>query len=138
MDELRKRQRTEEYSSFYYDNPDYRPPHFGDSQTDSRSDSSGAAPSCSTSDKNEESDIESAPLPNMNVEPYASNPNWRKGVFLKIFTGDNRGFGWHKKKLREMEMHGTEKDKSLLGVLKDIIAPAAEQSEDDLVLTPYR
>ena len=34
MVEQRKRQRIEENSSFYYNNPDYRPPHFGSSQSD--------------------------------------------------------------------------------------------------------
>ena len=52
---------------------------------------------------------------------------------MKSYTIDNRGFGWHKKTLRDMEMHGTAKDKSLLGVLKDVIAPAAEQSEESTV-----
>ena len=34
MDGMRKRQRIEGDHSFYYDNPDYRPPNFGDSQSE--------------------------------------------------------------------------------------------------------
>ena len=56
MDEMRKRQKIEDDYSFYYNNPDYRPPNFGESQSEygssslsSRAENNGNAHEESTS-----------------------------------------------------------------------------------------
>ena len=108
MVEQRKRQRIEENSSFYYDNPDYRLPHFRSSQSDFR----------------ESSESESNVEIKCNEEDHlkkAEEGEWRNSRFWGIRSFDSRGFGKHRVTLHAMEMYGTDQDKNLLRVLRDVM-----------------
>ena len=104
MVEQRKRQRIEENSSFYYDNPDYRPPHFGSSQSDFRQ--SSESESNVEMECNEEDDLKKA-----------KQCQWRNTWFYGIRSFDGRGFDKHRITLHAMEMYCTDQDKNLLRVL---------------------
>ena len=91
MDEMRKRQRIEADDSFYYDNPDYRPSNFGESQSECGSVSNSSVYSGGENNGN------------AHEESTSSNyDGWRTkhgGKFYKFVSLDNRGFGRHKKML---------------------------------------
>ena len=124
MDEIRKRQRIEGDDSFYYDNPDYRPPNFGDSQSECGSIRNSSSLSFGAEN-------------NGNAHEWSTSTNdydaWRTkhdGHFFKFVSFDNRGFGRHKKMLNKMEMSGSAKDQNLLSVLREVTEQQTGQEKE--------
>ena len=124
MDEMRKRQRIEGHDSFYYDNPDYRPANFGESQSECGSIWNSSSVS-SRGENNGNACEESTSINN-----YDDWRTKRNGKFYKFVSFDNRGFGRHKKMLHKMEISGSAKDQNLLSVLREVTEQQTGQEKE--------